>query len=96
MSDDKFLDQLRTDARQLQYEMDAVAQTRLRARVRSRLSDQSAIHFIAAWMRPLVASLGALALVASIGLAIFERDQTVSISEPVEVSMGGVTYSVGQ
>lgn len=96
MSEDKFLDRLRADARSLRYEIDDVAATRLRARVRSRLAESqpSVLQFIASWSRPLAASLAAVGLVATIGLAVYESEQSVSFTGPVEVSMGGVTYSV--
>ena len=97
MNEDKFLERLRADARELRYDIDDVGASRLRARVRSRLEHTGVAQLIAAWCRPLAASLSALALIATIGLAVVERDQTASLfNDSVEVSLGGVTYSVAE
>ena len=96
MSDDRFFERLREDARQLRYEIDPVASTRLAARIRSRLTEPSIAQFIAGWFRPLAASLTALALVAGIGMTLLERNQNVSIGDPLEYSVGGDVYSVGE
>jgi len=48
MSDDRFLDRLRGDARSLRHEIDPVASTRLAARIRSRLTEPTVSEFIAA------------------------------------------------
>lgn len=96
MSDDKFLERLRSDARSLRYEPDAPALTRLTARVRARLDEPAGVaHFIASWIRPLAASLTAIALAAAIGLTWLERGDLSVTGEPVEYSVGGDVYSVG-
>jgi hypothetical protein len=96
MSDDRFLDRLRDDARSLRHEIDPIASTRLAARIRSRLTEPTVSQFIAAWFRPLAASLSALALVAGIGIALLERDQPVAIGDPIQYTVAGETYSVGE
>jgi hypothetical protein len=96
MSEDKFLDRVREDARQLRYEIDAVATTRVAARIRSRLSDPTVAQWIAGWFRPLAAALSALALIAGIGITLLERNQTVSIGDPIQYEVAGDTYSVGE
>ena len=96
MSDDRFLDRLRDDARSLRYEIDPIASTRLAARIRSRLTEPTVSQFIAAWFRPLAASLSALALVAAIGIALLEREQPVAIGDPIQYTVAGETYSVGE
>jgi len=96
MSDDRFLDRLRADARSLRYEAGPVAATRLAARIRSRLTEPTISEFIAAWFRPLAASLSALALIAGIGIALLDRDQPLAIGDPVQYTVAGDTYSVGE
>jgi hypothetical protein len=96
MSDDRFLDRLRADARSLRYEVDPVTSTRLAARIRSRLTEPTISEFIAAWFRPLAASLSALALIAGIGIALLNRDQPVAIGDPIQYTVAGDTYNVGE
>ncbi len=95
MNEDRFLERLREDARKLRYDVDPVAASRLTARVRARVMQPTIAELIAAWFRPLAASLTALALAAAIGLTIAERNQGISFTgDPVEVAMGGDVYSV--
>ncbi len=95
MNEDRFLERLRDDARQLRYEVDPVAASRLAARVRARVMQPTIAELMAAWLRPLAASLTALALAAAIGLSIAERNQTLSFTgDSVEVAVGGDVYSV--
>ena len=96
MSEDRFLDRVRDDARQLRYEMDPVATTRVSARIRSRLNDPTVAQWIAGWFRPLAAALSALALIAGIGITLLERNQNVSIGDPIQYTVAGDTYSVGE
>ncbi len=96
MSDDSFVERFREDARQLRYEIDGIASARLAARIRSRLTEPTVAQFIAGWFRPLAASLTALALIAGIGITLLERDQKVSIGDPIEYSVAGDVYSVGE
>lgn len=97
MSEDRFLDRLRHDARQLRYEPDDFVTTRVAARVRARLAQPDVAQLLAAWFRPLAASLTALALAATIGFTLFDRSDSLSLSgDSVEISMAGDTYSVGE
>lgn len=96
MSDDRFLGRLRGDARQLQYELDPIASTRMAARIRSRLTEPTVSQFIAAWFRPLAASLSALALIAGIGIALLDQNQPLAIGDPIQYTVAGETYSVGE
>ncbi len=95
MSEDRFLNQLRGDARQLRYEIDPVGATRLRAHIRGRLGEPTVTHFLAAWFRPLAASLTALALIAGIAITVLERNQNISFGDGIEYSVGGDVFSVG-
>lgn len=96
MSEDRFLDRVREDARHLRYELDPVATARVAARIRSRLGEPSVAQWIAGWFRPLAAALSALALVAGIGIALLDRNQNVSIGDPIQYTVAGDTYSVGE
>ena len=100
MNDDNFLERLRGDAGQLRYEPGDFAWVRLQARVRERIGAQTTVsHFLAAWFRPLAASLAALSLVAALGTAYYveTRDQVTldsMASSSVEITVDGATYSV--
>jgi negative regulator of sigma E activity len=95
MTDEKFFERLREDAAALRYEPDDLMRVRIAARVRARIAAQpapSVSQVLAAWFRPLAASLAALALAATIGLALMEgiaSEQEGFGSNPVEVSMAG-------
>ena len=102
MSDERFLNRLRDDARSLQYVPDDDAiWTRLPAKIRARIAARpaTAAQLLATWFRPIAASLTALALAATLGLAWFEspRDtSTESISSAgVDIQMDGELYRVG-
>ncbi len=95
MSEDRFLDQLRADARALRYEIDPAGASRLRARIRARLDEPTVAQFLAAWFRPLAASLSALALIAGIAITVLERNQNISLADNIEISIGGDVFSVG-
>ncbi len=104
MIDDTFLEQLRNDARQLQYEPDDVMTTRIAARVRARVSEEAAggvTQLLARWFRPVVASLAALSLAAIVGVGWLELSpepapglDVVWSSQTVDVSVGGDSFSV--
>lgn len=97
MSEDRFLDRLRNDARQIRYEPDDFVTTRVAARIRAQLDQPRVAQCLAAWFRPLAASLTALALAATIGLTLFDRSETLSLSgDSVEISMAGDVYSVAE
>src|SRR5438445_4496789 len=94
-----FLDRLRTDARQLQYQPDSLVLARLQARVRERIAQPTVTQLLASWFRPLGVSLAALSLVGALSAAYYveTRDQVTIdslASNSVEVSLGGETYSV--
>src|ERR1700694_2995976 len=101
MSDDKFLDRLRDDARRLRYEpQDSVIWTRLAARIRERIQLQPSVsQLLARWFRPVAASLSVLAIASALSLALFERSPDLAsvdttTSSSVDVSVGGDTFSV--
>ena len=98
MSEDKFLASLRQDARELRYEPgDDAMWTRLAARIRRRIAQPTVMELLATWFRPVAASVAALGIVAAIGLTFIDSsDSTAMVADPVEISMAGDVYSVGE
>jgi hypothetical protein len=104
MTDDRFLERLRDDARQLRYDADEVMLTRLSARVRARIAAQPTVaSFLARWFRPLAGSLVALALAAILGVQWYEsrQQQTTTLeaamsADPIEISIDGNTYTLSR
>lgn len=100
MTDDKFFERLREDARSLQYEGDDFLAARIGARVRERMTARppTVAQLLAAWMRPLAASLAALVLSVTIGLTWSQQHQesaeTSISSNPIEIAMAGELYGV--
>lgn len=95
--DEKFFERLRDDARQLQWQPpDEAMFTRIAARVRERIREPepSVAQLLARWFRPLAATLAALALAASIGIATFDAPADETSDEVVEISMAGERYRV--
>jgi len=101
MSDERFFERLRGDARTLRYEPDDMSASRVAARVRSRIAatPPTVAQLLAAWARPLAVSLAALALAATISLTWIDRQDTLAASptiDSVTVSMDGELYSVSE
>lgn len=98
MTDDKFFERLRDDARPLRREGDDFLATRIAARVRERIArPQTVAQLLVAWMRPLAASVAALLLTVTLGLTWTQRHQepTDSLtSNPIEIAMAGETFGV--
>lgn len=96
MSDERFFEHLRSDASALRYEPDSVTLSRLAANVRTRIAQPTVAQLLASWLRPLAASLAAIALAAAIGLTTLQTDDLADLSaEPIEISMAGGDFSVG-
>jgi hypothetical protein len=98
MSDDRFLERLRSDAAALRYEPDDVTLSRIRARVRAAIQRPTVMDILANWMRPLAASLAAIAAVAVIAMTSLGTSDDISTlgNGSVEISVGGDTFSVGR
>jgi hypothetical protein len=103
MTDDKFLERLRDHAAQLRYTpQDGFVWTRLASRIRARVqNDTTVAGMLARWLRPITASFVMLALVASLSVTWVERRESSNgnelvASNPVEITVDGDTYSLGQ
>lgn len=98
MSDDRFFDKLRQDARPLRFDADGAMHTRIAARIRGRIAQPTIAQFLASWFRPVAVSLSALALAATLGIAWWSdtrSTETTSLDQTVEIQMAGGSYSVG-
>jgi hypothetical protein len=98
MTEDKFLERLRSDAQPLRFQAEDEAMwTRLAANIRARVEQPTVAQLIAAWLRPIAASLAAAALAAVVGIAVFDLEDLSPVeTEPIEISMAGASYSVGE
>lgn len=101
MTEDRFLNRLRNDARHLRYEPeDAFVWTRLRAKVRESILRPAGVsQMLARWFRPIAASFLLLAVGAGVTVTWIERAQSTyaveSIaSHPVEITVDGDTFSL--
>ncbi len=99
MTDEQFFERLREDARPLQYAGDDFLAARMTARVRERLDRPATVsQFLAAWLRPIAASLAALILSLTFGLTWSARHQDTAdsiSSNPIEIAMAGENFGVG-
>ena len=96
MSEDDFLARLRTDARTLRHQPDEVTLARIRARIHARLVPQRTVaDVLAAWLRPVIAMVGAVAIAAAIGFATIQPDIDAASLIDTTISMGGDEYRVG-
>jgi ubiquinone biosynthesis protein COQ9 len=96
MTDDPFFARLRGDAQPLRHQPDEATLSRIRARIQSRIAPRPSVaQLLAAWFRPLAAAAVALALASAIGIATAGSDD-LTFGDPLEISMGGTTYSVSE
>lgn len=98
MSQDDFLERLRTEARTLRHQPDDVTLARIRARIHERIAaPRTVADVLAAWLRPVVATVGAIAIAVALGLATVRMNVDLSLltDTTVEISMGGDSYRVG-
>ena len=104
MSEDRFFERLREDARPLRFEPDDFMATRIAAHVRERISAEATVSgVLARWFRPLAASMTAVALAATLGVFWIDQnavapgagvESLASNSTPVEIAVAGDVYSV--
>jgi len=95
MTDDKFFERLRAGAGALRHEPDEITLARIRARIRERVERPTVMQILAAWFRPLAATLTAVAIAAAIGAAAIDTSTDTSLADTVEITMAGDTYRVG-
>jgi len=96
MSD--LFERIRADAAPLRYDADAMTLSRIAARVREGIAQPTVAQLLAMWLRPLAASLAAVALAAVIALSQSNRssdDTQLAAASSYEISMAGSDYSVG-
>jgi hypothetical protein len=103
MTEERFFERLREEARGLRYEPDDFVLARLNARVRERLiAPPSIAELLTAWFRPIAASLTAIALAATLGVTLIESAagesattiEAISASNTVEIAAGDDVYSL--
>lgn len=90
MSEERFLESLRGEARALRYEPDDLAIGRMEARVRDRVAaEETVVGILAAWIRPLA---GAMLAATALSIAMF-----VWISrEPADALLAGADISIAE
>jgi hypothetical protein len=104
MSEDRFFDWMREEARPLRFAPGDFMATRIAAHIRERIqTPATASQVLARWFRPLAASLSALAIAATLGIVWIDRDTTadaqptvesLSATNTIEISAGGDVYRV--
>lgn len=96
MNDEQFFERLRGDAARLRGQPDEMTLMRIRARIHSRLARPGVAELLAAWFRPLAATLAAVSIAAAVALSMAgTNDETETGSTTVEITMAGDAYSVG-
>ena len=94
---DDFFERLRADARPLRHQPDEVTLARIRARIIATIEDRLTVtEMLAAWFRPVLATVAAIAAVAVLTLTTLKNDNTPPTYDPVEIVMAGDSYSVGE
>lgn len=99
MEHDDFFERLRGDAKALQHRPDAATLARIRARIEERIAPRPTVmELLAAWLRPVAATVTAIAIAAAIGIAAYSGgdDSAPQYEDAVTIVMGGETYSVGR
>jgi hypothetical protein len=93
---DDFFARLRADARPLRRQPDEVTLSRIRARIRESIERPTVAEMLAAWFRPVLATVAVLAAAAVVTLTTIDsRDQASLDEENVEIVMGDESYRVG-
>jgi hypothetical protein len=96
---DDFFERLRADAAPLRHQPDPETLLRIRTRIAERLAPRVTVaQLLAAWLRPVAATMAAIAVAAGIGIATFtvRNNSQLTYVDAVEIVMGGETYSVGR
>jgi hypothetical protein len=104
MTEDRFMERLRSDAEQLRYTPadNAPVWTRLSAGIRSRMQPDATVSgMLARWFRPIIASFAMLAIVAALSISWIETREPAYNSDSLasnsmEISIDGDTYSLAE
>jgi hypothetical protein len=102
MTDDRFFQRLRDDARQLQFAPDEVTVVRLTARIRARVAAPPTVsQMLAGWLRPIAAAVAAVALASVLGLSWTEQTHDNASVDQIaanttEIAVDGVTLSAAE
>lgn len=93
---DDFFERLRADARPLRHQPDQVQLARIRARILATIEERPTVaDMLAAWFRPVLATVAMLAAVAVFTLTSLNGNNEESSYEQVEIVMAGDSYVVG-
>ena len=92
MTEDRFLERLRQDAVRLRYEPDGVMAGRISARIRERIAQPTVATVLAAWFRPIAATLSVLSIAAALTFALLDRGDDQGT---LAIEVAGEEYVVG-
>jgi hypothetical protein len=94
--DDDFFERLRAGARPLRYQPDEIALSRIRAHIHETIERPTVAEMLAAWFRPVLATVAALAAAAVVTLTAIDSGEQAAYGEDnVEIVMGDESYRVG-
>lgn len=95
MSENDFFERLRADAKPLRYQPDEIALSRIRAQIRSAIERPTVAEMLAAWFRPVLAAVAAIAAIAVFTLTSMDPNEQPTLGEQnVEIVMGDDSYRV--
>ena len=92
---DDFFERIRADARPLRQQPDEVTLARIRARIIAIIERPTVTDMLAAWFRPVLATVAAIAAAAVFTLTTLNKEEQPSYSQ-AEIVMAGDSYSVGE
>jgi hypothetical protein len=95
MSENDFFERLRADAKPLRYQPDEIALSRIRAQIRATIERPTVAEMLAAWFRPVLAAVAAIAAIAVFTLTSLDPNEQATLGEQnVEIVMGDDSYRV--
>jgi hypothetical protein len=90
---DDFFERLRGDARPLRYQASDVELARIRARILATIERPTVTDMLAAWFRPVIATVAMIAALAVFTLTELRNEEPSY--EQVEIVVAGDAYVVG-
>ena len=93
---DDFLERLRADARPLRYRPTEAELSRIRARIIAIIERPTVLEMLAAWFRPVLAGVAAIAAVGVFTLTQLDNKSDDLSYGDVEVVVAGDSYRVGE